>query len=196
MEAAAKDFRIKLDEERRKSFSFYETPSWCVDRLLEDVRLPDGYWLDPCVGSFAIPNAVVAQREHVHFTTIDIDETHRPEIAADFLTWAPERRYHCVIMNPPYPLALEFVRHAMTMSHEVVALLRLNWLASEKRAAFLRNAKPNVYVLPNRPSFTVDGKTDGADYAWMHWAGGGSSMSGLWRVLGSTPVSLRRRNGG
>lgn len=55
----------------RHERDFYSTPAWCVDRLLDDilpqirVSRPDGVetWLEPCVGSGAIVEAVEAYFE-------------------------------------------------------------------------------------------------------------------------------------
>ena len=80
---------------------------------------------------------------------------------ADFLELpAPAKPYDLVITNPPFQLAMEFVQHAMRFiqpAGAVAMLLRLNWLASLKRADFLRRFCPDVHVLPRRPSFTGRG---------------------------------------
>jgi hypothetical protein len=36
----------------------YETPAWCVQRLLEKLQLPGGNWLEPGAGDGAIIKAV------------------------------------------------------------------------------------------------------------------------------------------
>ncbi len=55
----------------------------------------------------------------------------------------------------------------------VAALLRLGFLASATRKnLFATVGIPDVYVLAHRPSFTGNGKTDGADYAWCVWGPG------------------------
>jgi hypothetical protein len=74
-----------------------------------------------------------------------------------------------IIMNPPYKLAMEFVEHAIESAGVTVCLLRLAFLASQKRAAFWREHPADVYVLPKRPSFTGGG-TDSTDYAWFVWS--------------------------
>lgn len=67
--------------------------------------------------------------------------------------------YDCIITNPPYSLAEEFLRKSLEIAPVVCFLLRLNFLGSQKRAAFLSKNPPDVYVLSERPSF-VNGKTD------------------------------------
>jgi len=77
--------------------------------------------------------------------------------------------FDVILMNPPYRLAQEFVEKSLRISDHVLVLLRLNYLGSKVRNAFMRNDCPDVYVLPNRPSFEGHGRTDSIEYAWMHW---------------------------
>jgi hypothetical protein len=76
-----------------------------------------------------------------------------------------------IIGNPPYSEAELHLRHAFTMQPLYVgALLRLGFLATESRREFWKEHPcDRVHVLINRPSFTGNGKTDGADYAWFEW---------------------------
>ena len=64
-------------------------------------------------------------------------------------------------------------------------LLRLNYLGSEKRAAFFQEVPPDVYVLPNRPSF-VRGGNDSCEYAWFAWGPKRRRDEGRFAVLGTT----------
>ena len=48
-------------------------------------------------------------------------------------------------------------------------LLRLNYLGSANRHSFMSQHAPDLYVLPNRPSFKANGATDSIDYAWFVW---------------------------
>jgi hypothetical protein len=157
---------------------YYPTPEWCVRALLADCPLPGGTWLEPAVGDGAIVRAAWPMRPNVTWIACDIRDSleHKDLVSAfqqgDFLDWhwnEPWQSISVVITNPPYSLAEAFVRKALENPNAVVVmLLRLNWLASQKRAAFLREHTPSVYVLPRRPSFTGHG-TDATDYAWMVW---------------------------
>lgn len=193
---------------RRDSQDFYPTPSWCVDRLLEEVDPPGGTWLEPAAGRGDIVAAVSEKRCDVRWKLI---EAHRHDedraayrrlgvLARDvhhrsFLDVAPsdlKERIDVVITNPPFSLAMEFVTHAMTFKPGVIAmLLRLNFLATEGRAPFMRRHAPDVFVLPNRPSFTGGRKTDSIEYAWFVWPGARRRKSGRVRVLDVTPRSER-----
>jgi hypothetical protein len=116
----------------------------------------------------AVPGAQFMQRNF-----LDLEE----DIAAP----------NMVIMNPPYKLAVEFVQHAIAIGVPyVVALLRLNFLAGQKRAPWMRDYCPHVAVLPRRPGFMPDkpGRTDGAEYAWMCWGW----SRGTWEILHVRPA--------
>jgi predicted RNA methylase len=167
----------------RRDADYYPTPAWCVRALLASVQLPGWRWLEPAAGDGAIIRAVLEQRQDVSFAACEIDGAHETALenagAAliridDFVNLeryepVPTTPYYqVVITNPPFSQSLEFVEAALRRAPVVVMLLRLNWLASAKRNAFLRENPPSVYVLPRRPSFTGTG-TDATDYAWMVW---------------------------
>jgi hypothetical protein len=165
----------------RVASDFYPTPAACVARLLEVVNLPsDGLWLEPAAGDGAIIRAIGERR----WIAIEIREECRLALGgllfdhpgssvgiADFLSEPVRNDYRVVITNPPYSLALEFIKRSFQVAPNawIVMLLRLNFAASQKRAAFMRAFPPDVYVLPNRPSFTGTGKTDATEYAWFIW---------------------------
>lgn len=76
-----------------------------------------------------------------------------------------------ILTNPPYTLAWEFAKRSIELVQPggvVALLLRLNFLGGQKRAAWMRENPPSVYVTPRRPSFT-DGGTDATEYAWFVW---------------------------
>lgn len=79
------------------------------------------------------------------------------------------QRFTTVLTNPPYAQAMDFVEMGLQVADEVCLLLRVMWLHSAKRHAFLRGRMPDVYHIPDRPSFTGDGRGDACDYAWMVW---------------------------
>jgi hypothetical protein len=179
----------------RRADDAYYTPAWCVRALLRTVKLPGGWWFEPAVGTGAIVRAVNDMRQDVQWTIADIvDRLPNPEnvpfgyepgacvfgttYTANGFGW--DRGEDVVITNPPYNQAMEFVQGAMKDGKVVVMLLRLNWLASKGRNAFLREHTPSIYVLPRRPSFGPNAKhfaegkfdakdTDSCEYAWFVW---------------------------
>ena len=176
----------------------YPTPAWCVRLLLGAVDLPDGAWLEPCAGDGAIVRAVGPGPA---WTAVELRRECRADLESlmpaervhtgDFLRRRPRERFAVVLTNPPYGSAQAFAEQALRCADHVVMLLRLNFLASAKRAAFMRSSRPDVYVLPNRPSFTGTG-TDSIEYAWFHWHDHGRDR-GWMEVLPSTPLAERRQ---
>jgi len=93
---------------------------------------------------------------------------------ADFFKMAPHisnilnDNEFSIVANPPFSLALEFIKACMNIGAKYIAmLLRIDFLGSKKRAAF-HNANPltQLLVLGQRPSFTGKG-TDSYNYAWF-----------------------------
>lgn len=167
----------------RQPADSYPTPAWCVRRLLEAVgedELPRGAWLEPCAGEGAIVEVIAERADSI--SVVEIDPAMRPGLVeafrearrrppgsptpppasfqiADYLTLPPpSKKYDVIITNPPYSLALDFVRKAAAEAHHVAMLLRLNFLGSgvkSGRSDWLRQHPPDVFVLPNRPSFVA-----------------------------------------
>lgn len=183
----------------REEHDTYPTPRWCVRRLLEVlVDLPMGAWGEPCVGDGAIVRAV---EEHFTgtkppwFARQDIRNTSAADHVGDFLTDANPAFADCsvIITNPPFSLAREFIHQARAEAPRamLVFLLRLNFLGSADRHGWLSRDMPDIYQLPNRPSF-VNGKTDSVEYGWFVW-GPEPKVEGRIRLLGLTSIEERRR---
>jgi hypothetical protein len=96
-----------------------------------------------------------------------------------------------VITNPPYRQALDFVRWGRAHAPVTAMLLRLNFLGTAQRVAFLRDHPPDVFVIPDRPSFDGIGH-DSIEYAWFVWRRDEEPrVAGRIAVLASTPVRER-----
>lgn len=188
---------------KRSPADFYPTPGWCVDRLIDET---EGVFrsaktcLEPGAGDGAIIRAV-ARRGFDHDwlaveSRAECEDALKASTArvrvlcADFLQCALPSRVNLAILNPPYSIAPEFLRRTLSVADHTFALLRLNYLGSARRAAFLRDYMPDVYVLPQRPSFTGNG-TDSVEYAWFHWSPV-KKQTGSIRVLGLTAKEGRK----
>jgi predicted RNA methylase len=186
----------------RNAADFYPTPPWVVHRLLEAVPYLRGSkhrWLEAGAGRGAIIDAATDVGYNAEWTAVEQDAScieslrqipNVQVIAEDFLGTKFRKKFTACIMNPPYRQAAEFIEHALGCSDQVFALLRLNYLGSTKRAGFLRTNMPDVYVLPQRPSFTGSG-TDATEYAWMRWGSTGSRRTGSLMILKDTPIEER-----
>lgn len=199
-----------------RAHDFYPTPRYPVHRLLDVVGrdLADATdWLDPCAGQGHLIRAVASWYvEHLptakarfSWRAYELQEDFKPHLAPlahDLVVGGSSLvlDWNCaagsvVIMNPPVTTAYEFVHKAVTEARArgatVFALLPLNFMTTEKRTDFLRVHTPSIYVLPNRPSFTGDGRTmRGVDYAWFAW----NDPEPRVVILGNTPAAERKRD--
>lgn len=143
----------------------YQTPEWVIHGLLDIVHKPalavcGAVTTEPCRGDGVIYNALLPLCWRVEWAEI--------KEGKDYLVGGYWSDY--TITNPPYSRSMEFLELALAQSKVVLFLLPLNFLASQKRLPFWKRYPPtHLIVLPSRPSFTGDGKTDSTDYAWYGW---------------------------
>lgn len=179
----------------------YYTPAWVVDQALQHVvpricPIPARI-LEPGAGNGAFVRALRQRYYGSHITALDIVDTHvwpdaTESIHADFLTFELSR-YDLAIGNPPFSLAQQFISRCLQCSSSTVMLLRQGFLSSAKRNPFWRlHAPSDIFILPDRPSFTQDGQGDSADYCFACW--GRPADDGVARLhwLPTVPVAQRR----
>jgi len=144
----------------RKPMDVYETPEWAVKALFNVLPInPHWTYMEPCRASgrfykhMPLGSAWAEIREGV-----------------DYLTTEYPNHVDCIISNPPYSLAQQFVTKSLEDADVVIMLLRLGFLESQTRNEWWQDNKPSsLMVLSQRPSFTDDGKTDGSGYAYFIW---------------------------
>ena len=165
----------------------YPTPAYCIKRLLEAWQPKNSLLLEPCVGDGAIikgfdnsdyrwlsydirPGTYTPDTNSFHF---EQDFLIVSELPIDLLS--PKPKYlpiGTVITNPPFSLLNQFLYKSRELcpEAELVFLLRLNTLAGGDRSGrpklYKKLGTPDIYVVPNRPSFTQKG-TDACEYAWF-----------------------------
>jgi hypothetical protein len=147
----------------RNKQDFYPTPAWCVDLILKELNVPSGHvWFEPCVGDGTLYDKLPTPKDYAEIAK-----------GRDYLD--PKKPYlaDIIITNPPFSLAQEFLEKSLANASCTVYLLRLNFLGSQKRAAFWQQHPPtHLFVLSRRPSFTGNG-TDATEYAWFVWDAAG-----------------------
>lgn len=170
----------------RSAHDFYETPAWAaramVGVVLAELRPhPAAVFLDPAAGRGVFFDAVRQVRPSAEVVNVDLvarreyTESGAFSFTGDWLQIAPDftDAVDVVIGNPPYSLAEEFVRASLEIADNVAFLLRLGFLAGRKRRQWLKTTPlSDVWPFARRPSFTGDGKTDGADYGVFLWRRG------------------------
>ncbi len=146
----------------RRASDFYSTPLSAFTPLLGYLSSFSNYW-EPACGDRRLIKAIRPILER-GFTADGSDLS----LGTDFLT--DETRREVIITNPPFSLAFEFCQHAVAHADQVWMLLRLNFLASQKRSIWFKANEPAaLFVLSKRPCFTDDGATDSCDYGWFYW---------------------------
>lgn len=176
----------------RNTDDFYATPSWCTAAILPhlDPGVPLPVVLDPGCGDGAILRVCHERWPSAVLLGYDIEDRGCGWCyVRDALDPKPWDHPDVIVCNPPFSLAMEFLEralHEVAPGGEVAFLLRLAWMAGQKRATFHRAHPSDVYVLPRRPSFTGNGKSDSADYCWMVW---GPRRGGRWSVLDAGRVA-------
>lgn len=178
----------------------YYTPDWAV-RLMLDWVVPriapvPSRIIEPGAGNGAFVRQLRARYPDSHITAIDLVPHAWPEATEslhdDFLT-ARLGRYDLAVGNPPFSLALPFVQRCRQVSRATVLLLRQGFLSSARRNSFWRLHGPSdVFILPDRPSFTKDSQGDSADYCLACW--GRPQHDGVARLhwLPTVPLAQRR----
>lgn len=170
----------------RDALDRYYTPDPVASRCVAALRIPTpARVLEPSIGAGAFARAVAAYWPGSPIDGIDADPLAAGlgalpvtrQRVGDFLEMDPidlrVRQYALIVGNPPFRDAEEHVRRALSIVQRggtVAFILRLAFLASAGRRPLWRQHAPSeVWILPERPSFTDDGKTDGADYAFYVW---------------------------
>ena len=157
----------------------YETPEVATLALLAVEPLPSRI-LEPACGRGAITK-VLRRAGHTVLENDIVDYGQGQDSIQDFLDFRPHwaGQIDAVVTNPPFRLAQQFVRHALTLCPRVFMLLRLAFLESERRRDVLDEAGLiRIHVFRDRlPMMHRDGWTgnrasNAVAFAWYVWQRG------------------------
>lgn len=167
---------------KRIEADFYPTPIPVVHNLLDHHVIQEGTILEPCAGNgriikalreYGYNNYIIAselrEEEKLNLYNSEANEIHICNFLENEITEQPST----IITNPPFSIAVEFVRKCREQfpNSEIIMLLRLAFLETKTRFNFWQQYPVNkLYVLSQRPSFTGKG-TDATAYAWFVWDG-------------------------
>lgn len=204
----------------------WETPFWCVRRLIEEVYLPAGEWLEPMAGTGRLIQGVNRDLPDIRWTACELRGECAPRLKklvknaqcpVDFIKdFSPDKHrgkqlavadpylsmYDVGIANPAFSLTFDCLSKMLVCCEHVAILQRANWLGSgvnNGKHEFLRNFHPDVYMLPDRVKFLLNGKfprhppgtkdRDGKDIGGQLMSG--DSIEYCWYVWG--PKETRQR---
>lgn len=172
----------------REPDEFYTEPPWCADLLFQNVRF-SGSIVDPAAGLGTIVRA--AKRAGLEAIGSDLRGRRRDQdvddVAEDSIDFLDDRpgayEFANIATNPPFAQAVPFIRRALTVAHDRVAmLLPASFLFSQERQAlFLSTPVERVLLLSRRPSIppgrlVMEGLAKFAggstDFAWCVWKRG------------------------
>jgi hypothetical protein len=170
----------------RRDNDYYPTPYDVIHKIMPYIdEYTDGFnfvsALDPGAGNARLLKTFVNyhKRECLK-TVVETSKEHNtyPDgfsfINENYLTCKTPRKFNVIISNPPFSLALEFIKKSFELLDDhgtMFFLLRLGFLAGIRRYKELWiNHRPTaIYILSKRPSFTDDNCTDSQEYAWFQW---------------------------
>lgn len=174
-----------LPEDKRRALDDYPTPAWAIDCILPFLPV-GGSVLEPACGAGTVLGRL-ADRRLVpvdSMSGLEINPVRAEEARAAGYQVAcvdaldPETiwpRADLILSNPPFRQAEAFCRKALASVAQggcVAMLLRLAFLESAARFDFhAQHPVTSLHVFSSRPSFTGDGKSDSAAYAWFVWNG-------------------------
>jgi len=166
---------------------YYVTPPEHIEKFLgqfiNDYGGLGGRILDPCAGGDAARpmSYPTALAKFGHFPdTIDLREDSLAAIKCDYLETnlsdiglsTPD----CIITNPPFNLALDVIKKALSDVQDngyVIMLLRLNFFGSNYRKVFFDEFMPMCsYVHSKRMKFSNTNGTDSIEYMHCVWKKG------------------------
>jgi hypothetical protein len=172
--------------ERRDDF--YETPPEATLALLKHEVLPCAIW-EPACGSGSIVKVLRARSYQVMATDLVGLGCPDSRSGVDFLMeMNPPMGCECIVTNPPYKLANEFIRHAIALVPKVCMLLRFAYLEGITRSDILDNGLARVYLfskrLPrmHRVGWTGKKASSMMAFAWFCWVRGHTDPIALHRI--------------
>jgi hypothetical protein len=172
-----------------RGHDLYQTPTVVTEALLKVENLPHRIW-ERAAGRGAIVDVLRAHGHDVEAQDLVDYGVPGQESGRDFLL---ERRapdgIGCIVTNPPYKLADQFVESALKLCPRVIMLLRLAFLESIRRTPILDTGHlARVHVFKRRaPMMHRDGWagpkiTSALAFAWFVWDRNHNGPTTLHRV--------------
>ncbi len=189
--------QVQRHTNAERGVDLYETPDVAVEALLRvEPNIPKLVW-EPACGRGRIVRVL---GRHLHkVIASDIVDYGQP-LVLDFLgpdgSEVDDIKTDCILTNPPFRFAQQFVETALQRAPLVIMLLRLAFLESQRRTHILENAGLcRVHVFRKRlPMMHRDGwegrkANSGMAFAWFVWQRGYIGAPSLHRISWESPPS-------
>lgn len=159
----------------RKDSDFYPTPPDVTHALLNFLTLPPGtsIW-EPAAGDGAMSRVM----ERRGFQVLSSDIRDEPGVVGqrgvDFLSGDLLHQPDWIITNPPFNVAADFIRKALSITPNVAMLLKSQfWHARSRSSLFHANPPSVILALTWRPAFLESerGRSPLMDVIWCVWSG-------------------------
>lgn len=168
-------------------------PFSVVDLGAGDGRIGSTVYDSMSDGRFIEPDLVMVDIQRPTLMVMAMNPARARWIVDDYrqMALADVMSFSCPVLavsNPPFSIVDEFVMRTVdtmkifpSIPHVAIFLLRINWLGSERRAAWIdANPPSRMTILAPRPSFCTretimeDGtvkksSNDACEYAWVWW---------------------------
>ena len=166
---------------------FYATNPKAVTMLMDAYKpFQNLDILEPSVGQGHIAKILKETYPSNRIDCMDIvDRGYPGTVISDFLTTTINKKYDCVITNPPFSLAQEFIEKSMTVLKPngiVCMFLKIQFLEGVKRKEFFEKYPPKyVYVFRQRMATWNNGQELDPNgkrwattmcHAWFVWENG------------------------
>lgn len=157
---------------KREKDDFYPTPPEATEALLRAESFRGDIW-EPACGDGAISQVLEAAGYRV--ASSDLVDRGYGQVGVDFLMEYQGRATN-IVTNPPFKLAVPFVRKALDLTTGKVAmLLKIAFLEGVERAALFQHSPlARVHVFSRRVTFrnASRGDVNGSGmmaFAWFVW---------------------------
>jgi hypothetical protein len=166
--------QVQRHPHAERGLDLYETPAVAVEALLRVEKIPHRVW--ECAAGRGAIVRVLRERGHGVIAS-DIHNYGFPlDFVGDFLQAQELVGCNCILTNPPFKIAAQFVEHALRLSPLVIMLLRLAFMESERRCPILEGvglARIHTFrkrlPMMHRAGWEGRKASSGMAFAWFVW---------------------------
>jgi hypothetical protein len=146
----------------RVEHDFYATNPAALNMLLDAYPIK-GSCIEPCVGQGHLAEVIKSRVDKKVLCMDIVDRGYPGTIVQDFLSFSTSKKYSCIVTNPPFSIAEDFIRKSMSLLTEggtCAMFLKIQFLEGEKRKELFEEFPPKyIYVFRKRMATWNNGKS-------------------------------------